>query len=323
MNVVGAVVGVSISSTFLLILAVVNGALLWSALRKRRKVRNSSSSLTISCRTDNLNMKVRAMAVSELALGSTPMSKLTDFKSGDFQDNDKEMAIKLSEDSPKDEIREDDRPQDVGEGLLATSCIARCAKPILKLIDTPWKMYPVGFLFGLGFDTASEIALLGISALAATSSTTNDPIPASQILLLPLIFTAGMTFVDSCDSIFMLHAYALPYRGAVDPGGLKGKWWKGLTFFEQRGEVEVTVVAKERRRNRLRSTVADEDLVNVSIVLTILSIGMALLISIVGFMGLAAEQCKVCAKAATEDPGLGTFFLSISLVHLLTLGGTT
>ena len=60
----------------------------------------------------------------------------------------------------------------------------------------------MGFLFGLGFDTASEVALLGMSAIASRNG-----IPALAILLLPLLFTAGMSLVDTADGIMMLFAY--------------------------------------------------------------------------------------------------------------------
>ncbi|WP_459895198.1 HoxN/HupN/NixA family nickel/cobalt transporter [Hydrogenobaculum acidophilum] len=69
-------------------------------------------------------------------------------------------------------------------------------------IDTPYKMYIVGFLFGLGFDTATEIAILGISvALAKTNMN------IWGILLFPLLFTAGMTLMDSFDSLIMNNIY--------------------------------------------------------------------------------------------------------------------
>ena len=63
-------------------------------------------------------------------------------------------------------------------------------------------MYPVGFLFGLGFDTATEVGLLGISAAEATKG-----LSIWSILVFPALFTAGMALVDSTDSILMLGAY--------------------------------------------------------------------------------------------------------------------
>ena len=63
-------------------------------------------------------------------------------------------------------------------------------------------MYPVGFLFGLGFDTATEIALLGIAATQAVEQT-----PLWSIMVFPLLFTSGMCLLDTTDGIVMLGAY--------------------------------------------------------------------------------------------------------------------
>ncbi len=75
-------------------------------------------------------------------------------------------------------------------------------------------MYPVGVLFGFGFDTASSIALLAITALAKKRSDGRGAINQSDIIVLPLLFTCGMTLVDSIDSIIMLYSYAgFPQQG--------------------------------------------------------------------------------------------------------------
>src|SRR5262249_705880 len=87
--------------------------------------------------------------------------------------------------------------------------LTKIFKPFLKTINASWHMYPIGLLFGLGFDTASEIGLLSISA---TTSATGMPI--GIILLLPFGFTAGMTLVDTIDGILMLGAYGWAY---IDP----------------------------------------------------------------------------------------------------------
>ena len=68
-------------------------------------------------------------------------------------------------------------------------------RPLLRIIDRPWKMYPIGVLFGFAFDTASEIALLGVSAIAQTTS--GGGIANSEIIVLPALFTAGMSLVDT------------------------------------------------------------------------------------------------------------------------------
>ena len=63
-------------------------------------------------------------------------------------------------------------------------------------------MYPLGLLFGLGFDTATEVGLLGISATQASKG-----LPDLAILVFPALFTAGMTLVDTTDNLLMLGAY--------------------------------------------------------------------------------------------------------------------
>lgn len=74
-------------------------------------------------------------------------------------------------------------------------------------ISKSWRMYPVGFLFGLGFDTASEVGLLAITAAASTGHGGRGAVPALGILALPLIFAAGMSLMDTADGAFMARAY--------------------------------------------------------------------------------------------------------------------
>jgi high-affinity nickel-transport protein len=80
--------------------------------------------------------------------------------------------------------------------------IGRFFRPLLKLVDSAWKMYPIGVLFGLGFDTATEVGLLGIAAVEAGKG-----LPVYDILIFPLLFTAGMSLIDTADGILMLGAY--------------------------------------------------------------------------------------------------------------------
>ena len=87
--------------------------------------------------------------------------------------------------------------------LLSRGLIARVAGPLYRFINKSWHVYPLGFLFGLGFDTASEVALLAISAGAAASA-----LPLTGILALPLLFAAGMTLMDTADGVFMTTAYS-------------------------------------------------------------------------------------------------------------------
>lgn len=88
--------------------------------------------------------------------------------------------------------------------------LTRLIKPIMKTVKHSWNMYIVGFLFGLGFDTASEVGLLSISAASAASG-----MHWINILILPLAFTAGMSLVDTLDGILMLGAYGWAYINPV------------------------------------------------------------------------------------------------------------
>jgi high-affinity nickel-transport protein len=74
---------------------------------------------------------------------------------------------------------------------------------LFRIVRKPWQIYPVGVLFGLGFDTASEIALFAITVVFAVSSS----IPLWMILLLPFLFTCGMVLADTTDGIAMRAAY--------------------------------------------------------------------------------------------------------------------
>jgi len=86
--------------------------------------------------------------------------------------------------------------------LVSRGLVARLAEPLFRLVSRSWQIYPIGFLFGLGFDTASEVALLALSAGAAASA-----LPMTGILALPLLFTAGMSLMDTTDGVFMTTAY--------------------------------------------------------------------------------------------------------------------
>lgn len=92
-----------------------------------------------------------------------------------------------------------------GQGLLV-----RVFRPLFSLVKKSWHMYFVGFLFGLGFDTATEVGLLGISAAGAAQG-----MSIWSILIFPALFTAGMALVDTVDNTFMLAAYRWAYINPV------------------------------------------------------------------------------------------------------------
>ncbi|RSL41425.1 hypothetical protein CEP53_012762 [Fusarium sp. AF-6] len=80
--------------------------------------------------------------------------------------------------------------------------LARVFKRLFRVIDRPWKMYPLGVVFGLGFDTSSEIAILGIASIQAVQGTS-----IWLILIFPLLFTAGMCLLDTTDGALMMALY--------------------------------------------------------------------------------------------------------------------
>ncbi len=89
---------------------------------------------------------------------------------------------------------------------LPGGMLTRVLRPALDMVKCSAHMYPIGVLFGLGFDTATEVALLGISAASGAGG-----MPLAYILLLPLLFAAGMSLVDTAEGVAMLGAYGWAY----------------------------------------------------------------------------------------------------------------
>jgi nickel/cobalt transporter (NiCoT) family protein len=101
--------------------------------------------------------------------------------------------------------------QKLEEALLNQGLMSRFfLRRIGDRIDTSWKMYPLGILFGLGFDTASEIGLLALATGVATHQ-----VPFLAVMSLPLIFAAGMCLMDTADGAFMSQAYGWAFSNPV------------------------------------------------------------------------------------------------------------
>lgn len=94
--------------------------------------------------------------------------------------------------------------------LVAGGVMTKLFGRLFRLIRHSWQMYPIGFLFGLGFDTASEVALLAISAGAAAQG-----LPFTAVIALPLIFAAGMSLMDTADGAFMSKAYSWAFASPI------------------------------------------------------------------------------------------------------------
>ena len=225
----------------------------------------------------------------------------------------------------------------------------RLAYPLFRLVDRPYKLYPIGILFGLGFDTASSIALLGIAgatntqvqdtslesdtAILPQGSTTRSD---ASIVLLALLFTAGMTLVDSLDSVLMINAYAPGELLAQPLPGEKSSLWKRVRFFEPSPsspstQQDVPTPTKElpSLQHKAEAEAEEEEgkgkdvdekagvavgqesgresgtSSSLSHLLTLLSIVLAFAISIITLVGLIGENCDRCARAAEKQADTG------------------
>ncbi|BFI76019.1 HoxN/HupN/NixA family nickel/cobalt transporter [Sulfurisphaera ohwakuensis] len=109
----------------------------------------------------------------------------------------------------------------LNELLLKRGFMNRFFNKLFKIVTSEWQMYIIGFLFGLGFDTATEVAILAISATVAGAFSS---IPITTILILPGLFALGMSLIDTLDGLFMRSAYGWAFRNPL------GKIWYNLTM---------------------------------------------------------------------------------------------
>jgi high-affinity nickel-transport protein len=101
-----------------------------------------------------------------------------------------------------------------GRGLLA-----RLLRPLFRMVTASWQMFPIGLLFGLGFDTATEISLFTVAAGQASGG-----LSFGTVMIFPALFTAGMTLVDTTDSVLMVGAYGWAFLNPIR------KIWYNLTI---------------------------------------------------------------------------------------------
>lgn len=94
------------------------------------------------------------------------------------------------------------RTEDLDTLLDGRGVTARLFRPLFRLVRSPIWMLPLGFLFGLGFDTATEVSLLAMSASQASHG-----LPIWDVMILPILFAAGMSLVDTSDGLLMVGAY--------------------------------------------------------------------------------------------------------------------
>jgi high-affinity nickel-transport protein len=99
--------------------------------------------------------------------------------------------------------------EDIDALLQQRGWLARLFRPLFRFVSQSWHLYPLGLLFALGFETASEISLFGLSAQASNA------VSSWSLLIFPALFAAGMTLVDTTDGVLMLGAYGWAYRNPV------------------------------------------------------------------------------------------------------------
>lgn len=92
--------------------------------------------------------------------------------------------------------------EDIQKILVQKGAMTSLFRPLFRLVTKSWHMYIVGFLFGLGFDTSTEVALLGISATQAASN-----MSVWAIMVFPILFMSGMSLIDTLDGILMINVY--------------------------------------------------------------------------------------------------------------------
>jgi nickel/cobalt transporter (NiCoT) family protein len=103
--------------------------------------------------------------------------------------------------------------------LSGRGFLARIFRPLFRMVSRSWQMFPIGFLFGLGFDTATEITLFTVAASQASGGMT-----FATIMIFPALFTAGMTLIDTTDSVLMVGAYGWAFLNPIR------KIWYNLTI---------------------------------------------------------------------------------------------
>ncbi|WFC94476.1 hypothetical protein MBRA1_001106 [Malassezia brasiliensis] len=181
----------------------------------------------------------------------------------------------------------------------------RLTGPLLRAIDRPWKMYPIGILFGLGFDTASTISLLAIAVIASSSLSGNSEANGS-VVLLAFLFTAGMMLADSCDAVLMVCAYAWEELQA------QPKWYSiWIEVPDEHPEHDHDLLLNDDDAPGVPD-MAHEIAVSTTpftLFLTLLSIIIAFAVSIIEILGLIGSECSQCSAAAdrqaeTHDGGL-------------------
>ncbi|KAF8973422.1 hypothetical protein BGZ46_009912 [Entomortierella lignicola] len=174
----GGIIGTSVSTTFLFLIGFINLFVLFQVANQLRTIHRTG--------------EYRYRDVIKEAIEGTTNNTST--KDDDANDEDNSKA----------------RTQNHGHQYQTGGLFVRIFRPLFNLIDRSWKMYPLGVLFGLGFDTATEVGMLTIAATTAQTG-----FPPAVALIFPALFTAGMSLIDTLDGIVMAQAYGWAFINPV------------------------------------------------------------------------------------------------------------
>ena len=224
---VGNIIGTSVSSAVLLILCAGNAWVLWRLVRGLRAELHKQDDLLRGVDGDEGDVEAgrRASRTSELYRDEVDVDGNADADAVATHDIEQidghadseahararsgpnAVAAATASESPVGDARSSDE-----DGAMTNSAahlklegggfLVRVFRRLFVLIDRPWKMYPLGVLFGLGFDTSSEVALLGIASIQGAKGTS-----LWLILIFPALFTAGMCMLDTTDGALMMALY--------------------------------------------------------------------------------------------------------------------
>ncbi|KAL4401013.1 nickel cation transmembrane transporter [Malassezia pachydermatis] len=333
---VGGIIGASVSGSFLFLIGVINSIILVHSFLQMRRVRRQErldearveAAIAQAEAQAQSNAEVDAPAgIPHLApppqahvkedVPATTESATPTMHHGIHLVDPFETRPAMDEKEVHkvmDELNDPSLPDKVDEAHSPTGekrptaefrgLFTRLAMPLLKVIDRPWKMLPIGILFGLGFDTASTISLLGIALIAGGGL--NGGNSNGSIVLLALLFTAGMSFIDSCDSVLMICAYSWEELDAMP------KWYSPWEPVPDKIDTHQEVTTSRE------SDIAHELVLSTTpfaLLLTLLSVLMAFIVAVIEILGLIGEHCSQCSaaadrQAATHDGGLaGSWWL--------------
>ncbi|KAI3625380.1 hypothetical protein CBS9595_000741 [Malassezia furfur] len=332
---VGGIIGASVSGSFLFIIGVINSIILIRSIHslrmERKRVRDAEHNAATAdievapkdgaakavdahkdtmAQTEDAHKDTAAQAPSaahdtaadDTLAQSTQVDVHTDPHLHRRTDSVIVEAPKSEEDNAATPVSPGEAPARRTEfrGLFT-----RLTGPLLRAIDRPWKMYPIGILFGLGFDTASTISLLAIAVIASSSLSGSSEANGS-VVLLAFLFTAGMMLADSCDAVLMVCAYAWEELQA------QPKWYSiWVEVPDEHPECDHDLFLNDDDAPDVPD-MAHEIAVSTTpftLFLTLLSIIIAFAVSIIEILGLIGSECSQCSAAAdrqaeTHDGGL-------------------